>query len=102
MGQTVDPLRFRANIYIDGIAPWREFDWLERELMVGEDVVLRVFKRTQRCAATNVDPATGERDLQIPRALHSAFGHADMGIYATVAAGGGIAVGQAVTPPPAE
>ena len=29
---------------------------------------LKVTKRIERCAATNVDPATGLRDLQIPKA----------------------------------
>src|SRR5262245_43282810 len=29
LGRKVDPLRFRANIYVDGLAPWTEFAWME-------------------------------------------------------------------------
>ena len=85
MKTPVDPLRFRGNIYIDGVAPWSEFDWLEQELAVDGEPVLEVRERIQRCAATNVDPSNGKRDLTIPRALSDAFGHMDMGIYVSVA-----------------
>lgn len=98
IGRPVDPLRFRANIYIDGIAPWREFDWLEKEIALGKEAAAHVFKRIQRCAATNVDPKTGERDMQIPRTLKNAFGHVDLGIYASVTAPGEIACADAVGP----
>lgn len=98
LGRPVDPLRFRANVYIDGIAPWAEFQWLDQDLALGGDAILHVFKRIPRCAATNVDPATGARDMQIPRALQNAFGHVDMGIYARVTASGVIAPGATVAP----
>ena len=49
-----------------------------------------------RCAATNVDPDTGIRDLAIPDALQRAYGHADCGIYAEVVTPGEIAVGDRV------
>ena len=55
---------------------------------------LKVVKRIVRCAATEVDPDTGIRDLPIPRTLMDNFGHADCGIYAEVIAGGEIAVGD--------
>ena len=35
MGRKVDPLRFRANVYLDGLAPWAEFEWLDREIGIG-------------------------------------------------------------------
>ncbi len=84
MKTPVDPLRFRGNIYIDGIAPWSEFDWLDQELKVDGKPAIEVKERIQRCAATNVDPSSGKRDLTIPRALSDAFGHMDMGVYASV------------------
>ena len=58
---------------------------------------LKVVKRIVRCAATEVDPDTGIRDLPIPRTLMEHFGHADCGVYAEVIEGGPIAVGDAVT-----
>lgn len=103
IGKPVDPLRFRANVYLEGLQPWAEFGWLGKHIGVsgaeGAPVALKVFKRTQRCAATNVDPASGVRDLAIPAELSRTWGHSDMGIYAMVAAGGTIAVGDALTVP---
>lgn len=97
-GFAVDPLRFRANIYIDGAEPWEEFDWVGRDIAVG-DAVLRVDRRNGRCGATNVNPQTGRRDLDIPGSLRAAFGHKDLGVYLVVRKSGAIAAGaQLVTP----
>jgi len=93
VGQPVDPLRFRANIYVDGIPAWSEFDLVGGQARVG-GLRLAGTKRTQRCAATNVDPTTGIRDLQVPRTLMGAYGHTDCGIYLRVAVAGEIAVGD--------
>ncbi len=94
-GQPVDPLRFRGNIHVSGWPAWHEFDLLGRELSIGT-ARLKVVKRIVRCAATNVDPATGIRDLTIPTTLQRNFNHADCGIYAEVTTGGDIAIGDAV------
>jgi hypothetical protein len=95
VGQDVHPLRFRANLYVEGWPAWHEFDLLDRTLAIG-DVRLKVVKRIVRCAAVNVDPDTAERDLAIPQALQRRLGHGDCGIYAEVTAGGSIAVGDAI------
>jgi uncharacterized protein YcbX len=95
VGAPVDPLRFRANLTITGWPAWHEFDLLGRELAIG-DARLKVVKRIVRCAATNVDPATGMRDLAIPDALMDAYGHADCGVYAEVITSGEIAAGDAL------
>lgn len=94
-GMALDPLRFRANILFSGGAPFAELDWVGREMLLGK-ARLRVFKRTQRCAATEVNPDTGERDATPPRWLRKEYGHADMGVYAEVIEGGRIAVGDAL------
>jgi hypothetical protein len=94
-GAPVDPLRFRGNVYAAGWPAWHEFELLDRELNIG-NARLKVVKRIQRCAATEVDPDTGIRDLPIPRTLMDSFGHADCGIYAEVIAGGDIAAGDAI------
>ena len=93
VGRSLDPLRFRPNIVLDGVPAWQELDWLDRELSIG-DVRLSVFHRTRRCDATNVDLETGTRDLSIPAALQRALGHSDFGVYAKVKTGGEIAVGD--------
>jgi uncharacterized protein YcbX len=94
IGAPVDPLRFRGNLYISSWPAWNEFYLLEKEIKDGNDVRLKVVKRIMRCAATNVDPATGVRDLTIPTTLQQNFGHADCGVYAEVVAAGEIAVGD--------
>lgn len=95
LGAPVDPVRFRGNIYVQGWPAWREFDLLDREITIGA-ARLKVVKRIVRCAATEVDPTTGARDLAVPRGLMDHFGHTDCGIYAEVIAGGDIAVGDTI------
>lgn len=97
-GVPVNPLRFRANLYIEGWSAWHEFDLLDREIAIGQRARLKVVKRIVRCAATEVDPDTGIRDLPIPQTLLQTFGHMDCGIYGEVIAGGTIAVGDTVLP----
>jgi uncharacterized protein YcbX len=101
MGAPVDPLRFRGNVHLEGLAPWSEFDLVDRVLATASGARLKVTKRITRCAATNVDPASGLRDLEIPRALMQAYGHFDCGIYAEVLAGGSIAEGGRLEVEPA-
>jgi uncharacterized protein YcbX len=95
-GRAVNPLRFRPNVVIDGAPPWAEFDWSGKPLQIGP-VKLEFIKRTERCAATNVDPDTGKRDMAIPAVLQRAWGHTDFGFYARVVADGTIAIGDPVT-----
>jgi uncharacterized protein YcbX len=95
VGVPVHPLRFRANLYVEGWPAWSEFDLLDRTLAIGE-TRLKVVKRIVRCAAVNVDPETAERDLSIPQALQRRLGHGDCGIYAEVIEGGSIAVGDTI------
>ncbi|SLN09913.1 MOSC domain-containing protein [Oceanibacterium hippocampi] len=94
---TVDPLRFRGNIHFSGEAPWCEFDWIDREVRIG-DATLRIFARITRCAATEVNPTTAARDLQLLRALRGGYGHVDCGVYAHVIAAGRISRGDTIQP----
>jgi uncharacterized protein YcbX len=96
VGAPIDPLRFRANLYVAGWPAWQELDMVGRSVTIGNGVQAKIVKRIVRCAATNVDPATGYRDLEIPNTLMRTFGHADCGIYAEVVAPGTIAVGDRV------
>jgi GntR family transcriptional regulator/MocR family aminotransferase len=79
-GVKIDPLRFRANLYIDGARPWEEFEWIGSDIRIG-DGLFRADRRNGRCGATNVDPQTGRRDLDLPGSLRAAFGHKELGIY---------------------
>ena len=97
IGVPLDPLRFRGNVYVEGWPAWHEFDLVGQEIVLG-GARLTVAKRILRCAATDVEPGTGVRDLGIPATLMKTYGHADCGIYTQVIAGGEIAVGDAITP----
>jgi MOSC domain-containing protein len=96
VGAAVAPLRFRANVYVTGWPAWHELDLVGREVAIGTSARLKIVKRIVRCAATNVDPDTGIRDLSIPGTLLRNLGHADCGVYGEVVETGDIAVGDAV------
>jgi uncharacterized protein YcbX len=98
IGAVVHPLRFRANVYVTGWPAWHEFDLLGGEVAIGASARLKVVKRIVRCAATNVDPDTGARDLEIPATLLRRFGHSDCGVYGEVVTAGEIAIGDEVRP----
>jgi uncharacterized protein YcbX len=94
IGRPVDPLRFRANLYVDGWPAWIENESIEAQVRLGP-VTTRVYKPIVRCAATHVDPATGERDLDVVAALHANYGHLHCGVYVHVEQGGPLAEGDA-------
>jgi uncharacterized protein len=96
IGAPVNPLRFRANMYVSGWPEWHELDLLGYEIAIGNSARLKVVKRIQRCAAVDVDPDTGIRDLTIPKTLMTNFGHVDCGIYAEVTTAGDIAIGDEI------
>ena len=98
VGVPVDPIRFRANVYFDGASAWSEHDWIDSEITLGA-AQLRVVSPITRCAATQVNPVTAKRDLDIVAALGRAFGHTNMGVYAEVVAGGDVAIGDALLDP---
>jgi uncharacterized protein YcbX len=97
VGAPVHPLRFRGNLYVAGWPAWREFDLVGREIAIGARARLKIVKRIARCAATNVDPDSGVRDLDIPASLIRNYDHMDCGVYGEVIAEGEIAVGDEVS-----
>jgi uncharacterized protein YcbX len=96
IGRPVDPRRFRANIYVDGWPAWFENQASGGRVRLGE-VEAKVAKPIVRCLATHVDPDTGERDIEIVRALFDAYEHRFCGIYASVVRGGQVAVGDSAS-----
>lgn len=95
VGMALDPLRFRANIYLDGLPAFAEFDWIDKPVQLG-GIRVHGIKRTERCAATTVNPKTAIRDVMIPAVLMRTYGHADCGIYVGIDTSGRIAVGDPV------
>lgn len=95
----VDPRRFRANLHLGGLPAWAEMSWVGKEIAIG-GVRLEVVEIIGRCAATEVDPDSGERNLHMLNILQQGFGHTNCGIYARVTAGGRIEKGDTVTAPP--
>ncbi|UUV06456.1 MOSC domain-containing protein [Ruegeria sp. YS9] len=94
LGQTLSIVRWRGNIWFEGLPLWDEFDWLGRDVRIGE-AVLRVRERITRCMATTANPETGERDADTLRALNR-WDHQDFGVYAEVLQGGEIRVNDEV------
>jgi uncharacterized protein YcbX len=123
IGRTVDPLRFRANVYLDGLEPWEERRWMDAESLDGAassngtqlpngtqfsngaqlsigaqfsigDVRFRVLEETTRCAATEVDPQTARRDIPLPRLLVENFGDDIIGFFAEIVTDGELSVGD--------
>jgi uncharacterized protein YcbX len=98
IGAPVHPLRFRANLYVSGWPARSELDLLGQTISI-DRATLKVTKRIKRCAAINVDPETGQRDLSLPTMLMQSFDHMDCGVYAQVIEGGEISAGSPVVIP---
>jgi uncharacterized protein YcbX len=96
IGAPVDPLRFRGNIYVEGWPAWKEKSLIGQTIELGPAARGSVVKDIVRCPATNVDPVTGARDMDIPETLKATFGHQDCGIYVEVTNGGTIAPGDRI------
>ncbi len=94
LGVPVSPLRFRGNLLVEGLAPFAELEMVGRVIEAPSGLRFKITKRTVRCAATNVDPETAQRDLDIPWTIDKRLGHRDLGVYMEVIAGGGLAVGD--------
>lgn len=95
LGKPLSVHRWRANLWLEGLAPWEEFDLLGREIAIGP-VRLRVEERITRCRATGANPATGRQDADTLGALEAGWGHQDFGVYARVLTAGTVRTGDPV------
>jgi uncharacterized protein YcbX len=93
IGEDLAAERFRGNIWLDGLGPWEEFEWIGKTIQLG-GATLEVTERIERCRATEANPMTGTYDAQVPAALHSGWGHTDFGVLARVVSGGRVAIGD--------
>ncbi|UWR28093.1 MOSC domain-containing protein [Sulfitobacter sp. S223] len=89
---SLQPERWRGNIWFDGAQAWEEFEWLGRELRLGT-VRLKVEERIQRCKATMANTDTGIRDVDTLMALNM-LDHQHFGIYASIIETGEVALGD--------
>jgi len=79
--------RFRANLVVEGAAPWTEDTW--RRVRLG-GLAFRIVKPCARCAIPTLDPLTGEAlEGNEPLRTLAKFHRA---------AGGGIIFGQNIVP----
>lgn len=93
-GAKLNPLRFRANVYIDGLEPWAELSWMGQTFDIGQARAKAVM-RTRRCAVTNVDPDTGKRKPPgVPQTIVQFLGHQNLGVYFDTIGSGEVRVGD--------
>jgi len=96
-GMKLNAIRFRPNIVVDGLEPWKEFDFVGKRLRIvnrnkdegrpnNEGLVLKVLSRTVRCAGVGVDPFDPKRKIDIPQMLSKHFPEHGpyLGVYAVV------------------
>jgi len=98
--------RYRPNVVIRTMAPgFTENDWLERNLRIGDEIVLRVIARTSRCAVPTLAhgalPCNPDALRVLARhnriePLDSADPEPCAGVYAQVLRPGRIRTGDAV------
>jgi hypothetical protein len=91
LGRPIDPLRFRANIYVEGWPPWAEDE--AKAVALGA-ASADVFKPIVRCAATHVDLERGVRDIDLVGELHRLFGRTTCGVYLHVTDGAVVSQGD--------
>ena len=99
LGQNLDERRFRGNLWLEGLAPWEEFDLVGKTLRIGmgeEAVEIEVIEPIGRCRATEANPETGRKDAHVLAGLSNGWGHTQFGVYATARSNGCIRSGDPV------
>ncbi|WP_193086294.1 MOSC domain-containing protein [Brevibacterium aurantiacum] len=95
-GETeLDPLRFRGNVLVDGLAPFEEFALIGKIVRLG-GVRLAITQAIERCPATTVNPTTTAVDVNVPRVLASACGHLHCGVYGRILESGLVSTGDEI------
>lgn len=94
IGEDVDPLRFRANVYVDDLPAWAEDEWVVGTKVTLGEAGLAMFKPIVRCVATHVNLDTGERDIDMVGQLREHFGRDTLGNYFSIERSGRIADGD--------
>lgn len=92
LGTDIETARWRGNIWLDGLTPWEEHDWVGKKIRIGT-TTLKVRERIKRCIVTDTNTITGVRDTATLNTLNAEFGHQDFGVYAEVIQSGDIFLG---------
>ena len=93
--KTVEPSIFRGNIYIDGVKPWAEREWLGKVITIN-NINFKVEKNIPRCVAINLKPKTDDNSVDLLQLLKKTYNHFDMGIFLTALEDGEISVGNSI------
>ena len=93
-GMSLDPRRFRANLYVDGLEPEEELRWLGRLIHAG-DAELEVVDRCERCKVITMDPDTTEAQPELLKLLVELHDER-LGMYCRVVRPGRVAIGDFV------
>jgi uncharacterized protein YcbX len=93
-GMEVDHRRFRANLYVSGLAPEVELGWIGRRVAVGQ-AELEVVSRCERCVVITKDPDTVATTPELLRVLTQTR-ETCMGVYCRVTRPGRVATGDHV------
>lgn len=93
----VDPMRFRGNLLIDGLDPWKELEWEEGQIIKINDASFRVIHPITRCKATSVNPDTAVADINVPLMLRKGVNHLYMGVYVEALDDATLTPGDAIT-----
>ena len=80
---------FRGNIYVDGVEPWREREWIGKIIKIN-NVSFKVEKNIPRCVAINLKPQSDDNSFNLLQLLKNNYNHFDMGIYLTALGDGEI------------
>ena len=80
--RNVESSIFRGNIYIDGIEPWKEREWIGKIIKIN-NVSFKVEKNIPRCVAINLKPQTDDNSFNLLQSLKKTYNHFEMGIYLT-------------------
>jgi len=93
--EKVEISRFRGNMYIDGIKPWEEREWIGKTIKIN-NISFKVEKNIPRCVAINLKPKTDNNSLNLLQSLKKNYNHFEMGIYLTALDDGEINLGNKV------
>jgi uncharacterized protein YcbX len=99
----LDSRRFRMLFEVDGVAPYAEDSWIDRDVQIGGAVV-RPLGNVGRCVVTTCDPDTAERDFDTLGVLATYRREVQtteplpLGVVGDVVKPGRVRVGDPVTP----